>query len=55
MGDMEIVMAMLQGMFIFFLIAGLTCLLSKRLGRRMGRGPVLTLYGIPGSFCDWPG
>ena len=37
MGDMEIVMAMLQGMFIFFLIAGLTCLLSKRLGRRMGR------------------
>ena len=30
-------MAMLQGMFIFFLIAGLTCLLSKRLGRRMGR------------------
>lgn len=38
MGDIEIVMAMLQGMFIFFLIAGLTCLLSKRLGRRMGRG-----------------
>ena len=37
MGDIEIVMAMLQGMFIFFLIAGLTCLLSKRLGRRMGR------------------
>ena len=38
MGDMEIVMAMLQGLFIFFFIAGLTCLLSKRLGRRMGRG-----------------
>ena len=37
MGDIEIVMAMLQGMFIFFLIAGFTCLLSKRLGRRMGR------------------
>ena len=38
MGDMEIVMAMLQGLFIFFFIAGLTCLLSKRLGEEMGRG-----------------
>ena len=50
MGDMEIVIAMLQGLFIFFFIAGLTCLLSKN-----GTGPVLTLYGIPGSFGDWTG
>ena len=32
MGDMEIVMAMLQGLFIFFFIAGLTVCLARDWG-----------------------